>query len=543
MCGTPLPQRPMSTPGAQSTLGLTRVPMEASEANASAPRNSSNLVVPAAIEGASRDDLAAPQEGTKPDEDAPVEDVADWNAPTTGTNNYFSKAEHAESLDQFIAGFHYTPPAEQDEVTMTGGKPVLDSTAKYDQPVPGSVAEAEPPSPVEASLAPQTSAVEEAPPAEAVAMEPPPFATKGTRPQASERSRFLDLSEPPAQGASASGTSIGGPSFLGLSDAPMSPAYVVDDGAPRQSHWRAWTALIVIAIFAFLGIIEWRAEKAQSNNGPIGIMKMQIERLKGRKGALITAPASSDSTEPAQPGSTVQPSGSGPEMQVAPQPKPQVTTPAPESNHGSPTEKPPTPGAASNPAVVTPAQSSKSGQASLGTAKASTAAPKAQKAPAEGGEAVKGKASANADTPETPASKTLASANTAPGAEELAKSANASDAAAAAAWLWKSMAKGNPEAPVRLANMYIKGDGVPQSCDQALILLRAAAAKENAAARSRLGSLYATATCVPRDRVKAYEYMSKAVEANPNATWARDFREQLWTHMTPQERQQAQNSR
>ena len=53
----------------------------------------------------------------------------------------------------------------------------------------------------------------------------------------------------------------------------------------------------------------------------------------------------------------------------------------------------------------------------------------------------------------------------------MAKANNASDAAAAAAWLWKATAKGNPDAPVRLADMYVKGDGVPRSCEQALVLL------------------------------------------------------------------------
>jgi hypothetical protein len=127
--------------------------------------------------------------------------------------------------------------------------------------------------------------------------------------------------------------------------------------------------------------------------------------------------------------------------------------------------------------------------------------------------------------------------------EELAKAENASDAAAASAWLWKAVAKGNPEAPIRLANMYIKGDGVTKSCEQALVLLKSAAAKENAAARSRLGSLYATGNCVPRDRVRAFEYMNSALDVNPNAPWARDFREQLWNQMTPQERTLAQKSR
>ena len=69
----------------------------------------------------------------------------------------------------------------------------------------------------------------------------------------------------------------------------------------------------------------------------------------------------------------------------------------------------------------------------------------------------------------------------------MAKAKNASDAAATAAWLWKATAKGNPDAPVQLADMYIKGEGVPRSCEQAMVLLKTAAAKENATARNRLG--------------------------------------------------------
>ena len=73
---------------------------------------------------------------------------------------------------------------------------------------------------------------------------------------------------------------------------------------------------------------------------------------------------------------------------------------------------------------------------------------------------------------------------------------DASDPAAAAAWLWKATSRGNPVAPVRLADMYIKGQGVPRSCEQALVLLRSAATKENAPARNRLAALYANGTCV-----------------------------------------------
>lgn len=120
---------------------------------------------------------------------------------------------------------------------------------------------------------------------------------------------------------------------------------------------------------------------------------------------------------------------------------------------------------------------------------------------------------------------------------------DARDSAAAAAWLWKATSRGNPVAPVRLAEMYIKGQGVPRSCEQALVLLRSAATKESAPARNRLAALYANGTCVARDRVKAYELMSSALAADPGSEWAKENRQQLWNQMTPPERAEAQKFR
>ena len=521
MCGTPLPQRPLIAPGAQSTADLTRHPVEVSTAS-----RLSNLSTASATQ-----------------------------THTSGTAgpNYFSQAEQAESLDQFIAGFHYTPPTEEDEVTMTGDKPVLDSSTSYEPAAPISMSEvpsvSQTPAKTTEPRRTPVMATEIASPAEESVeqpslsvTEPPPFATKGIKEPAPERSRFLDLSEPAKEvPPTTAATSIGGPSFLGLSDTPATPAYVGDGGDGRRSHWRAWMALIVICVFAGLGLLEWRAEKQQSNNGPIGIMKMQIERLKGKKAVITPPPSSEATTESAAPSTTSQPNASGPQMQVVPQQKPSAPASEPSGNPKTP-EKPANPGAASNATAAAPPV------ARLQQSPAETSSNTARAAPAEKPQSPAPKpqsqnaTSANsAPQSETAESESEKPAKTTPGSEELAKAASASDAPAASAWLWKAVAKGNPEAPIKLANMYIKGDGVPQSCDQALILLRSAAAKENAAARSRLGSLYASGTCVARNRVKAYQYMSQALEANPNAVWARDFRQQLWTQMTPQERQQAQN--
>jgi hypothetical protein len=539
MCGTPLLQKPITAPGAQSTLSFTRLPLDVPQPSASTPvaeAKAANVEAPRKRTKASARPSTPASVTAGSSVAAPVAEasVAEPKVPAApAQKSYFTQAEEAGSLEQFIAGFRYTPPTEGDEVTMTGDRPVVDFSGPLHPTTPASLVD-EPVAVTEPSTPPvKQPPHEEAPYVEPQSTEPPPFATKSLGAQAPERSRFLDLGEQPESEPIVEPTpSIGGPSFLGLSDTPAFAQEQLVDAAPR-SHWRAWLALIVILVFAGLGYLEWRAEKNQSGSGPMGIMKMQIERLKGKK--AVVAPAPTIATPEAAPaGAQPKPSGSGPDMQVVPgQQRPQTT---PLDNGKKPAaspEKPTNPGVSSTtPGTPTPAPESKS--------------PAAQNSqpgtPNNGGVA----AATNTPAPaiaEESSDKETQTQKPVPGAEDLAKARNASDAAAASAWLWKSVGKGNPEAPVKLANMYISGDGVPQNCEQALVLLRSAAAKENAAAYSRLGSMYATATCVPRDRVRAYEYMSSAVEANPNASWARDFREQLWAHMTPQERTQAQKYR
>jgi len=77
------------------------------------------------------------------------------------------------------------------------------------------------------------------------------------------------------------------------------------------------------------------------------------------------------------------------------------------------------------------------------------------------------------------------------GAEEMATAAKylngapgvARDSGEAAQWLWKAVGKGNSTATIALSDLYLRGDGVPKDCDQARVLLDAAARKgENAAA-------------------------------------------------------------
>jgi hypothetical protein len=63
--------------------------------------------------------------------------------------------------------------------------------------------------------------------------------------------------------------------------------------------------------------------------------------------------------------------------------------------------------------------------------------------------------------------------------------------AEAAKWLWRAIAKHNAEATFLLSDMYLKGDGVSKSCDQARVLLDAATLKGVKGAGERLRHLQA----------------------------------------------------
>jgi TPR repeat protein len=55
--------------------------------------------------------------------------------------------------------------------------------------------------------------------------------------------------------------------------------------------------------------------------------------------------------------------------------------------------------------------------------------------------------------------------------------------------LWSAVAQGNTSAEVTLARLYLIGGGVPKSCDQARVLLQAAARKGNGEAIDKLSQI------------------------------------------------------
>jgi len=68
---------------------------------------------------------------------------------------------------------------------------------------------------------------------------------------------------------------------------------------------------------------------------------------------------------------------------------------------------------------------------------------------------------------------------------------SARDSREAALWLWKAVGKGNAAATLALSDLYLRGDGVPKSCDQARLLLDVAARKGAKGAGERLRNLQA----------------------------------------------------
>jgi len=65
------------------------------------------------------------------------------------------------------------------------------------------------------------------------------------------------------------------------------------------------------------------------------------------------------------------------------------------------------------------------------------------------------------------------------------------DSTEAVKWLWRSVAKQNSTATLLLSDFYLRGDGVSKSCDQAHVLLDAAARKGMVGAGERIRNLQA----------------------------------------------------
>lgn len=569
MCGMPLPQRPITAPGAHSTLRFTRVPLDSRAVRSATSQERGAALLE------SRGDATSPNGGAP--NPAPASADVTFNASSTTASATQAPPKELVPdvpLDEYVREFRYDPPKDPGEITMHGDAPVAVPLAE--PPTKALDPLAEPPKEIVAEPPKEASTPADTPVAllsSSVAEEiKPPLGAApvagaddidnrlGLEPESATeariaRPRFLEINqpaketkaEPPKQiePVSNSGTTISGPSFLGLNDRPttFAEAIGVEEGdyAPRNYHWRAWFAVAVVLGIGGLAWLEWRAQVNQTNDGPVEVVRTKLQKLGQSAMSEIAGQPAPAGNDDAKPETQVQ-------EQAHAQP-PVQTSPVQTS----------TTGAGNAGAEPTPPGSASAGNAAT-TVQSGSAPPRNAASTQSGVVAGQGANPKKADTdnsgeptaaPKKPQTNRQADANTAPdnaakpvlGADEMARAKNASDSAAEAAWLWKATAKGNPDAPVQLANMYIQGDGVPRSCEQAMVLLKTAAEKENARARNRLASMYSTGTCVSRNRVEAYRWLSSALTANPNSQWAQQNRDLIWQQMTPDERAQAQRYR
>ena len=216
---------------------------------------------------------------------------------------------------------------------------------------------------------------------------------------------------------------------------------------PASRSYRVYVGMALAIVLFALGYMAWRSTQATS----------QSAHVESQAPPAVT-------TEPA----------------AAPAPAaPAPAAPAPSPPSAAPNETPDGMASADQPPAV------------------AKATPESTKPPARTSrhKAVK------ATPPTTPSSERKSQAASVPGsgAEELATAqgylsgteGQQRNRAEAAKWLWKAVAKHNADATLLLADLYLKGQGVGKNCDQARILLDAAARKGMKDAGERLRHLQA----------------------------------------------------
>jgi hypothetical protein len=104
-------------------------------------------------------------------------------------------------------------------------------------------------------------------------------------------------------------------------------------------------------------------------------------------------------------------------------------------------------------------------------------------------------AETHVQSPRRPLGDQLTAATSQPTQPVSSKSAVTKKTAATPQQLWASVQAGNTRAAVALADLYIRGDGVPVNCNQARVLLLVASEKSNADAIRKLKELDKTGGC------------------------------------------------
>lgn len=276
----------------------------------------------------------------------------------------------------------------------------------------------------------------------------------------------------------------GGPSFLGLGE--TSNNYLLeDDSKPRRSYGRFITLLILLAAVAAVG---WNWDKIKQ------------AATSARDQSVVGSPAATPA-----PSADGLPVGNG----------------QPPAAPGSDTQAG---GTQAQPAGKDAAAPSDNGAAATG----------ADQQPQSDNAADDNSANDNA----APASDSKSAPDAAPATATTPKK-HAARQVPRNDKQEERIAERNPaDESVKVADRYLYGsDGVPQDCGRAMSILSGAATKGSFEAATKLGVLYATGTCVPVDRVRAYNWYTAASRSNDSA-WLERNKSMLWGQMSAAEKQQ-----
>ena len=330
---------------------------------------------------------------------------------------------------------------------------------------------------------------------------------------------------------------ITGPSFLGLNQPadggnqgshpdhrsypdPLARSsgsldYLLDDEEEPKRGWGKMAAIVIaVALVGGLGYLRWKqggfdwptnqqktpvtAEATPSNGDSTSAPSSNTPPATASTAPAVATPSNttSDAGAAAQPSSAA----SGAQTQTAPQPS--ASSPNPQPNISS------------SPSSASP-QDTQDGNAPSTNAAQKTSANKGADS-AENSSDTPADSEAGSDTPVA-----------APARSEVRKPRER---------------KPSPVTPVddtATAERYIYGRGVPQDCDRGLSMLKSAAGRSDANAMVKLGALYSSGNCAPRDLPTAYRWFALALHKQPDNQRVQDDLQKLWGQMTPPERQLA----
>jgi hypothetical protein len=312
-----------------------------------------------------------------------------------------------------------------------------------------------------------------------------------------------------------------GPSFLGLSDESTTGSRYLFEDEPR-SHAGLYLALFILLVLAGVGYYQWRQgglDTAKIRDSVQSLQQKWLGKL-GAQPASVTPPTTAAEAPAAVPTASQPNSGNAQPTGASAASNPVSGVNANPAAANSPVagSNRPVPTTGSDTKSATDASKDSTPAASEATSKSNNAA-------------ASGPADATDEKPPAANSPAGTSANdkVQPGESERRS------AAAAAS---PQPADTNSDLLINTADNYLYGRGVPRDCDRALSYLRQAS-DQSSKAMGKLGGLYATGNCVPRDLATSYRWFAMALRQDRNNSYLEHDLQLIWNQMSPEEKQRA----